>query len=329
VGRVSMREMRRHGYPIRMAAAVVAAAGTIAILIPPSIVMVVFGILTGESIGQLLLAGIVPGIITALVFMTYCYLRLRKVSLVPAAVPAGGGATPPADDAEARPVPATGRAARIQAVAYCAVVFVVIIGGIYSGVFTANEAGAVGAFVAAVLAVVWTLSRRADPWSMLWTSLRETTVTTGMIFAILLGGGILSAFLVSAGVPSDLTRWVAQLDVPPLLVVVIILLLMLPLGMLLDGLSMLLITVPLTYPVVTDLGFNGVWFAVLVVIMIEIGLITPPVGINVFVVAGLHEEATVDDTFRGVLPFVLLDLGLIALFVAVPQIITTLPALVR
>lgn len=389
IGRITLREMRRHGYSVAFAAAVVAAGGTVAILIPPSIVMVIYGILTQESIGKLLLAGLVPGILSSAAMMLTAYLLVRRglagahaddlavptpslsdlpggpseggqsVPLEPGAVLSGGhGIGAPAlarprislirmanravtnvmPSASAGAVRASHgglrlRVGRVSGVLYAGVLFAVVMGGIYTGVFTATEAGAVGAFAALILGLgKWYLDRARQPrrygfLGVVVSGLSETAVVTGMIFAILVGGAIFTQFLLTAGLPSQFTSWVVGLDAPPIVIVGLIIAILIPLGMLLDGLSILLITVPLAYPVITELGYDGIWFGVLMVMAIEVGLITPPVGINVYIMAGLEPSLTAESIFRKVMPFVATQICLMAIFIAFPPIITWLPGL--
>jgi C4-dicarboxylate transporter DctM subunit len=323
LGRTAISEMRRHGYRPSFAAGVIAAAGTLGILIPPSIVLVIYGILTGESIGLLLLAGIIPGILSAamyaVVIISMAKFRSRRVFT---ATPDGA----PADVPGLAPRPARGVLRSVAPLAYVGALFVIVIGGIYSGVFTATEAGAIGAF-AALLMMIGRLGRSPSGlWSALKDSLRETASATSMIFMLLVGGAIFTYFLVVSRTPVALTDWVIDLPVSPTVIVIVILLAMIPLGMILDGLSILLIVVPLTYPVVTSLGFDGIWYGILVVKLIEIGLITPPVGISAYVVAGVAgEDVSAEDVFRGSSPFLVGELLTVALLFALPSIVTWLP----
>lgn len=315
IGRISIKEMVRHGYSPAFAAGVVGAAGTLGILIPPSIVLVIYGILTGESIGLLLLAGIFPGVVSAILYAVFIVVRAKVRD--EGTVPAGGVER--------------GLSVRqgVSTVASVALIFTIVVGGIYSGVFTATEAGAAGAFAALLLMCVKRARRPRELWVGMRGALQETASLTSMIFLLLLGGGIFSYFLVSSRTPATFTAFVLDLSAPGWLVVVLILAAMIPLGMILDGLSILLITVPLAYPIVTGLGYDGIWFGILVIKMIEIGLITPPLGVNVYVVAGVSDDVTVEQAFRGIGPFMLVDLVTVAVFFAFPGIVMWLPELAR
>jgi C4-dicarboxylate transporter DctM subunit len=363
MGPIAGSEMARAGYRGSFAAGVVASAGTLGVLIPPSIILVMYGIVTGEPIGTLLLAGFVPGIISALVLgLTVVALRVLRprtvmtdAALNPAfattpareRMPALAGAgtdkassappTPVDLGATGAPLPNTPEDHELSVVHSTFGTFVrlgllvaAVIGGIYLGLVTATEAAAVGAFAALAIAV-WDM-RRFGIKAILRTIsgvFQETASSTGMLFLIVVGSSIFSYFFVVAGVPSLVADWVTSLDIAPLAVVALILLVMIPLGMFLEPISMILIVIPLAYPiVVTDLGFSGIWFAILAVKMIELGLITPPVGLNVFVVAGvMRKHVTTSQAFRGVTWFVVADLVLVALLLFFPDLVLAwLPA---
>jgi len=337
-GRISVREMSRYGYDRAYAAAVVASAGTFAVLIPPSIVLVLYGIIAGENISALLLAGIIPGVLSALILVVFVivrgYLDQRRSALgviSSSAVPGPEGAEPnepaPVVDAQDSDDEAPSSwLSQLLALIYAAALFVLVLGGIYSGVFTATEAGAVGAGAALIIAILASRGNDVPLRTVLVRATRETADVTGMIFLLLIGGSLLTFFVARTRIPIDLANWTTGLDVPPGLVVAIILLLMIPLGMFLDGLSIMLLVVPVAAPVVLALGFDGVWFGVLIVKMIEIALLTPPVGINVFIIGGIT-HIPVTAIFRKVMPFVLLDIAVTALFFAIPDLVLWLPEL--
>ncbi len=346
IGRISINEMRQHGYRTSFAAGIVGASGTLGILIPPSLVLVIYGTLTGESIERLLLAGIIPGLFTAVMYTVVVLLRARKeihpeyaVALTAEAAGTGQAGTGQTGTRQAgvqlatgpgaeEELPAVSMGAGIAAFAKVLTLFLIVVVGIYTGLFTATESGAIAAF-AALLMVVWAAVRRRDVrlWPLLKQAFEETASVSTMIFMLLIGGGVFTFFMVSGGYARDFALWVTELPVSPYLVVAIILLALIPLGMVLDGMSILLITVPLTYPVVTELGFDGIWFGILVVKMIEIGLVTPPVGINCYVVAGAAPGVRAEDAFRGVAPFVAMDFVTTAILFAFPVITLWLPSL--
>lgn len=311
VGRLAIQEMRSRGYTDALAAGLVAAAGTLGVLIPPSIILAIYGVLTGESIPWLLAAGIVPGIFSAVVYMVYVAARGRSI-------------IPPTERVNQRT-----SFARLpwRGVFRVVVLFTIVMAGVYTGVFTVTESGALGAFFALVIMVIEL--RKAGPrlmWQRLMTALREVAATTSMAFFVYVGSTIFTFFLVGAGIPTAFTEWVVGLDASPDLVVLLLLAALIPMGMALDSLSIIIIFVPLAYPVVTSLGFSGIWFAILVVKMIELGQITPPVGINAYVVSGVSGVSP-ERTFRGITPFALIDIVTVGILFAFPGIVLWLPEL--
>jgi tripartite ATP-independent transporter DctM subunit len=331
LGRLSIGEMSKRGYDKAYAAAIVAAAGTVAIVIPPSIALVVYGIITAESVGRLLLAGIVPGVLTAAAYIgTIVFFASRGKGR-------GGLATGTSSDSDATGTEAASageRRAALFGMLAPIVLFLVVIGGIYAGVFTATEAGAAGAFSALIMSVIYmVVRRRGNPMETIrrafGDALKEAASLTAMVFALIVGASIFTQYLVIAGVPTAVSKWILDLPVPPHMVVAIFLLAMVPLGMFVDGLSMLLIVTPLAYPIVTQLGFDGIWFGILLITMIEVGLLTPPVGLNVYVVSGLFEELRVEHVFRQVVPFLAAEAVALALIFVFPELVTFLPDLAR
>lgn len=338
VGRVSIRQMIRQGTRPSDAAGAVASAGTLGVLIPPSIILVVYGMITEESIGALLLAGIIPGIVSATIFAVYfsvrAWMRQRAAaeSVATAGSPSAGGATPATSGegelgAELDPIDEDSSSAGVIQIA---LLFLIIIGGIYSGLLTVVESAGVGALVCAVMVVAdRRVHRKSGRLVVLRKSVEEAVAMTGMIFALFIGGGIFTYFLVYIRLPHEVSELIAQADVPRALVLVLFLALLIPIGMFLDSLTVVLISVPIMYPVVTELGYDGIWFAILVVKLVEIGLLTPPVGLNVFVVSGGSSGVRVEEAFRGVLPYILLDLVIVGLIIAMPQIALFLPSVMR
>jgi C4-dicarboxylate transporter DctM subunit len=318
MGRMCAKEMTRVGYSLPQSAAVVAAAGAFAALIPPAIGLVLYAIIAGESVGQMLLAGIVPGLLSCATLMGYLMVRGRQKK------PTEGLAERIVSDTTDGDVdPNRGL---VTGLFIAVTLFVLVMGGLYTGFVTATEAAALGAMVAVVLVGLLPRSRDKKFSSVLWSSLSETVTTSGMIFLLVVGGSTVTYLVVSASLPERIAEAVLSAPVSPQLVLALFLLVLLPLGMFLDGMSILLLTVPIVAPVVTELGFNPIWFGILFMKMVEIGLITPPVGINVYVVAGMFQGLTVESVFKSVLPFVLLDLGLVAVLFVFPDIITWLPS---
>jgi C4-dicarboxylate transporter DctM subunit len=364
IGRVSMREMRRHGYRPEFAGAVVAAAGAFAALIPPSIGMVIYAVLAEVSVGAMLLAGIIPGVLSVLAISILLYVRADRVGrervvTQPERVPVGA-ATAHAPDG-ARPVtegmpavdvsrPETlGGGAEVAALTVAAgaptavpvsrrqmingivvalVLAVAILGGIYGGVFTATEAAAVGAALAFLASIGFALSSKSLSLRLIiGASVRETVQISSMIFLLFIGGSLFGYMVVLTRVPTHLAQWIAESGLSPLIVVAVMLVAMLVLGMFLDGLSIMLLTIPTIAPILLGLGIDGIWLGILVLKAVEIGTITPPVGINVFVLSGIDKKLRIERIFRDLIPFVVLDLILTAVLFAFPAIVTFLPDL--
>lgn len=316
IGKLSIQEMTKYGYAKHVAAGIVGTAGTLGVMIPPSIALVLYGILTGESIGRLLIGGIIPGVMTALIYASAVMIRAR---LQPQLFSVG---TKQTAATEYRP-------ARLGPVLQMVSIFLVIIGGIQFGFFTVIESAGVACGLS-LLYLVLNRFRSGDLLTQFTDAMREVVGVNAMTFGLLIGAGSFSYMLVSAGVPTDFTQWVLSFDLPPALVVLALLLAFVPLGMFLDGIAMLLIGVPLAYPVVDALGFDGIWFGILVVKMIELGLITPPFGMNAFVISGVTKnEITIPTAFRGLMWFVPLEFLAIGIIFLMPSLVTFLPNLMR
>ncbi|GIX49276.1 MAG: C4-dicarboxylate ABC transporter permease [Candidatus Tectimicrobiota bacterium] len=303
---VALPEMRRYHYSEQLATGAIAAGGTIGILIPPSVILVLYGILTETSIGELFLAGIVPGVLTVLGFMlTVALVTRRRPELGPRG-----------------PVTGLGEKLRtLRGVWGTLALFLLVMGGIYLGIFTPTEAAGIGAAGALLLGI---LARQMTPQLFL-QCLVDTVKTTAMIFTILIGAIVFNNFLVLSDLPGVVGRWISTLHVAPHSILVIMLLLYFLMGCALDSLAMVLLTIPIFFPIVAHLGFDPVWFGVIVVMVVELGLITPPIGMNVFVIKGLAPEVGLDTIYRGVVPFVIAQVLLIALLVACPWLATWLP----
>lgn len=335
IGPIAVREMRARGYEPRFAAGIIAGAGTLGVLIPPSIILVLYAIISGEQVSAMLLAGFLPGLLSIVVYsflVVFRSLRAKIEAPVPAGVGVGpgGAATGETGSAGAPDMEITKDVALsgVGALLRIVVVFAIVIGGLYTGFFTASEASALGALAIFLLALVdgrrlglrGLLTRLKDAFS-------EAATLSSMAFFVVMGAAFFSFFLISARTPARLSDWVLSLGVPGWLVVVMLLALMIPLGMFLDSLSCLLIIVPLAHPIITELGFSGIWFGILMVKMVELGMITPPVGLNVFVIAGAVKDITVEQAFRGVTLFMLGDLIIVALLFLFPWIVLVVPEL--
>ncbi len=306
MARVCLPEMRRYRYDPRLATGVVAAGGTLGILIPPSTVLVLYALLTEESIGRLFLAGFLPGLLlTALFVLT--------VTVICALRPEFG---PPG---EAQPL--RERMAALAGAGPFIAVVAITIGGIYAGVFSVNEASAIGA----LLTMVHALWRRALTFKTLVDALLQTVRTTAMVFLILIGAYIFSPFLALSRIPIDLATLLTHYALPALAVLGILMLAYLILGMFLEGFAMMVLTVPIVFPIILALDVNPVWFGIFMVIVLEMGLISPPVGINVFVVKGVAEDVSMGRIFAGIVPFWIAMLLCLVLLVAFPQIVMILP----
>jgi C4-dicarboxylate transporter DctM subunit len=307
MAQVALPEMRRYGYSGRLATGTLAAGGTLGILIPPSVVLAVYGILAEQNIGTLFVAAIIPGIIATVGYMLAIAVYVR---LYPEHGPAGTRST---------------RAEKIEAVRDIwpvLVIFGIVIGGIYGGVFTPTEAAAFGAAATGLLAV----ARRSLSLSGFLECVAGTAQTTAMIFLILLGADLFNAFLAFTRMPADLSVLVGQSGWNPYLIVVAILVLYFVLGCLMDSLSMILLTIPVFLPSIRALDFGmswdetAIWFGILVLMTTEVGLITPPVGMNVYVINSMAKDTPMSETFKGVVPFLISDVLRIALLAAFPAI---------
>ena len=308
--KVSYPSMRKYGYKDTLAVGSIAAGGTLGILIPPSVIMVIYGILTETNIGKLFAAGIIPGLVaTVLLCLAVKWITWRD--------PAAGPPAEPHSWAE--------RFASLRHVWPVIVLFVLVIGGIYAGAFTATEGAGIGAGGAFLFA----LARRALTWKILFDVLVESARTTSMLFMILIGALLFANFVNYTTMPADLKSFVTQFNVHPTLVIVAICLVYILLGTAMEELSMMLLTVPLFFPVITALGYDPIWFGIMVVIVVQIGMISPPVGMNIFVVKNLLRHVSIAEVFRGVTPFTFALVALLATIVAFPGIVTWLPGFMR
>ena len=286
MGVVALPEMREHGYDDSLSCGSIAAGGTLGILIPPSTGFIIYGIVSGVSIGALFAAGILPGLLLAL-----CYILAITVvvHLHPERAPGKMKFS-----MKEKLLSLKGGLAMI-------ILFAIAIGGIFSGWFTANEAAAVGA----TAALIYLIARRRFTWKIFLDCLRDTVKTSGMIFLILIGAYVFGAFLTITGLPTALARFVNSLDVNRYIILAVIILIYAIMGCLMDSLAMVMLTVPIFQPIMQALGFNDIWYGVLMIMVMEMGLITPPVGMNVYIVAGVAKDVPLQKIFRGVAPMVL------------------------
>ncbi|MCY3873808.1 MAG: TRAP transporter large permease [Rhodobacteraceae bacterium] len=310
IGKVALPQMKRFGYADGLATGAVAAGGTLGILIPPSTGFVLYAILTETSIGKLFIAGILPGIILSVFFV----LVISALTIVkPSEGPAGPGSTTSEKLwSTLRSLPLVG-------------VILISIGGIYLGVFTPVEAAGIGATLVSVMA----LGTGAVRLNRLPGILLETVTMTAMLYLIIIGAHVFGPFLALTHIPETLTLGLKELGLGPYATLFMILVGYIILGMFFDGLAMLVVTMPVVFPIISDLGFDPIWFGVICVIVIEMGLITPPVGINVYVVKGVATGVPMGTIFRGVLPFWVAMAVCLTLLVLVPEIALFLPDRMR
>ncbi|MCF8512605.1 MAG: TRAP transporter large permease [Rhodobacteraceae bacterium] len=308
ISRVAMPSMRRYGYDDGLSAGAIAAGGTLGIMIPPSVPMVIFGILAETDIAKLFIAGILPGILLIVLFSgAIAWTTARHPEQGPRGLRTGW----------------RDRLRLLMRVWGVVLIFIIIIGGIYGGLFTPTEAAGVGVTAAGAFAV----ARGKLGWRELRESLIETGVTTGMIFVISFGAVIFANFVNLAGFTGAISNWLIGLEISPLGVVIAICAMYLVMGCIFDSLSMLILTIPIFAAILKPMGVDMIWFGIVAVITVEMGLITPPVGLNVFVVKATIGDISLGTAFRGVWPFVLsMVLGL-ALILIFPQIATFLPGL--
>lgn len=312
---VALPQMRRHGYSGALATGTLAAGGTLGILFPPSIVLVIYAAITEQSIGKLFLAALLPGVLATIGYAVAIaiYVRLN---------PAAGPAAPA--------MPLRERLEKIVKVWPVLAIFVAVIGGIYIGIFTPTEAAAVGA---AAIGVVAFASGQLG-WGAFSESLLETARATGMVFLILIGAEVFNAFLALTQIPTALVDLLAASGLAPMAVLIGILLVYLILGCVMDSLAMILLTIPVFFPLVTglDLGYSeeevAIWFGVMAVIVVEIGLITPPIGLNVYAINAMDRSIPLGESFRGTVPFLLSGFALLAIILSVPGICLWLARLV-
>lgn len=306
MGMVAIPEMQKYNYDPRLSTGSVAAGGTLGILIPPSIGFIIYGILTQASIGKLFLAGLVPGILMAALFIFAIYLQCR---LKPEMGPRGKGTS------------WQGKIRSLGKTWGMLLLFVLVMGGIYLGVFTPTEAAGIGAFGAFVVA----LGKRKLDWPALVQCLMETGKTTAMIFLIIIGANIFSTFLGLARIPMVLAAFISSLAVPKAVVLAGIILVYVLLGCVMDCYAIMILTIPIILPIIEALQVDTIWFGVLMVIVLEVGLITPPVGLNVFVLKGAAPGVPLVTIFKGIWPFLIAALLTIILLTLYPQIALFLP----
>ena len=310
MSKVAYPSMKKMGYSDSLSTGVMAAGGTLGIMIPPSTIMVIYGIITETNIGKLFAAGVIPGILTAL-------LMMAGIAVITARDPEHA----PPGERTSWP----NRWKALRGIWGVILLVIVVLGGIYGGIFTATEGagfGAAGAFLFA-------LARRRLTWAILYQVLVESARTTAMLFTLLIAATIFANFVNFTSMPGDLKDWITHLGLSPIMIISAMMLIYVVLGTVMEELTMVLLTIPLFFPIVTALGFDPVWFGVLIVMIVQIGLISPPVGMNLFVLNALLPGVGLGAIFRGCWPFVVVMIFVLGLLIAFPQLSLWLPSLMQ
>ena len=310
MGKVAYPSMKKLGYSDSLSMGVIAAGGTLGIMIPPSTIMVIYGIITETNIGKLFAAGVIPGLLTALLMMIgIAWITARD----PAHAPAGERSTWPQ------------RWQALRGIWGVLLLVVVVLGGIYGGIFTATEGagfGAAGAFLFALL-------RRRLTWAILYEVLVESARTTAMLFTLLIAATLFANFVNFTSMPNDLKNLITTSGLSPTMIIIAMMLIYVVLGTVMEELTMVLLTIPLFFPIVAALGFDPIWFGVLIVMVVQIGLISPPVGMNMFVLNALLPGVGLGAIYRGCWPFVLVLVIMLGVLIMVPQLSLWLPSLMK
>jgi len=310
MGTVTLPEMKKYNYDPALATGSVAAGGSMGILIPPSVILIIYGIITEQSIGKLFLAGFIPGMMEAVFYMVVIAIITR---FKPQLGPRG---------------PQTNIFEKLKALTTTwevLTLFIIVIGGIYVGIFTPTEAAGIGAFGAFIFAV----GKKRLTWTAFKESLSSSIKTSVMVFVIILGAMLLGYFLTVTRIPFDLAGYVSGLHLNRYVILILILLTFIVLGCVIETMAIILLTVPIFFPLIVQLGFNPIWFGILVVRATEIGLLTPPVGLNVFVIKGVAPDVPIGTIFRGIFPFLIADICHVAVLIAFPQLVLFLPGMMK
>lgn len=307
---VALPEMRRYKYDDALASGTVAAGGGLGMLIPPSVVFIVYGILTEQSIGKLFISGIVPGLLVATLFCAAIAIQCRfNPKLAPPAVR----------------VPWRARFKSLSGVIETLALFIFVMGGMFAGWFTATEGAAMGAVGSVVIAAAGGNCSR----KMLWQAAQETIRTSCMVLVIVAGATMFGHFLAVTGLPTRFAGWLSGLPVAPWVIILIVSAFYLVAGCFIDSLALILLTIPIFYPVIIGLGYDPIWFGVMVVLVTQMGVITPPVGVNVYVVSGIERSIPLQTVFRGTMPFLIALFAACVLLMVFPQLATWLPKIVQ
>ncbi len=309
MGKIALPEMKKYGYDDTLATGTVAASGTLGILIPPSTILIVYGILTEESIGKLFMAGVLPGILLSLAFVaTVAILCLRNPRLGPPGTP----------------ISWTAKFKAINGIVEAVILFLLTIGGLFLGWFSPTQAGAIGAGGALLIG----LARKRLSWKSFFEAGKEGLRTSCMVLIIITGATIFGHFMAISTIPFALADWIKELPISPLALMGVIIFLYFIGGFFMDSMALVVVTIPIFFPVVMQLGFDPIWFGVIIVLVSEMGVITPPVGVNVFVIKGIAPDVPLYVIFRGIFPFLIALIIMTALLLIFPQIALFLPSLI-
>lgn len=310
IARISIPEMDRYNYDRSLSTLAVAAGGTLGVLIPPSVLLIIYGAITNEPIGPLLIGGIIPGLIMTFIFMLMVNLKVRI--------------NPSAAEINRSSFDLKEKLKSLKTIWPFIFIFIISIGGIYFGIFTPSEAGGVGAF----LALLVTLISKRLSLKKIAHSLDESLRISVMIFLILIGANLFGKFLALSRIPVYLSDAVANLNVSPYLILFLILIVYLILGMFLEGIAIMTLTLPIVYPMITSLGFDGLWFGIIMILIINIGVLTPPLGLSVYIISGIVKDMPIEKLFRAMVPAIIAMAILVVVLTAFPEIVTFLPEMV-
>ena len=308
MGKVTLPEMKRYGYNDALRTGCVASAGSLAIMIPPSTVLIIYGVMTEQSIGKLFIAGILPGLLLAVLFMATVLLIVWRIP----------GSAPPGEKTSW-----VEKIKGLSGIIEMLLLFALVMGGLFVGWFTPTEAGAVGAAGALIIA----LARRKLTLKAFWLSLMETTRITAMVFLIIACATIFGHFMAITRAPFALSEWVGGLPIPPLAIMALVMCIYLIGGCFMDSLALVTLTIPILYPIVTEMGYDPIWFGILIILAAEMGVITPPVGVNVYVIKGVAPDVPMHTIFKGIWPFLGAEVVCTIIILFVPQIALFLPNL--
>jgi len=311
MGSVALPEMRRYKYSERLATGCIAAGGSLGILIPPSVILIVYGILTEQSIAKLFIAGIVPGILLTALFIAVIYI----VTLINPELGPSGQATTLKEKISAI----------FTGVGEAIAIFILIVGGLFFGFFTPSEGGAIGVLGMLVIAV----AKKKLTWRGFSEALGETLKISTMVFLIIAGATVFSHFLAITRLPFEISDWVAGIELPRILIMSMIILVYLIGGCFMDAMALIILTIPIFFPVSQALGYDPIWFGILIVVVVEMACITPPVGINVYVLKGVAKDIPLETIFRGIVPFLIVEVILVIILICTPKVALFLPGLMK